>query len=158
MTVAPAAGALADKIGERPLMVTGLSLQAIGTGWLALIAEPGMAYSQMLAPFIIGGVGVSMAIPAAQNSVLGSVDVDALGKAAGANSMMRELGGVFGIALAVAVFAGDRQLRLARVVHGRLRSRDRRHAALAAVGAIAALALPGRRRAPAGLALTPAEA
>ena len=41
--------------------------------WLALIAEPGMAYSQLLAPFILGGVGVSMAIPAAQNSVVGSV-------------------------------------------------------------------------------------
>ena len=73
--------------------------------WLALIAEPGMAYSQMLVPFVVAGVGVSMAIPAAQNSVVGSVAMDAIGKAAGANSMMRELGGVFGIALAVAVFA-----------------------------------------------------
>ena len=37
--------------------------------WVALIAEPGMAYSTLLAPFIVAGVGVSMAIPAAQNSV-----------------------------------------------------------------------------------------
>ena len=106
MTVAPVAGALADRIGERPLMVAGLALQAAGMAWLALIAEPGMAYAQMLAPFIVGGVGVSMAIPAAQNSVVGSVATDAIGKAAGVNSMMRELGGVFGIAVAVAVFAG----------------------------------------------------
>ena len=91
---------------ERPFMVGGLTLQAVGLAWLALIAEPGMAYSHMLAPFIVGGVGVSMAIPAAQNSVLGSVAEDALGKAAGTNSMMRELGGVFGIAVVVAVFAG----------------------------------------------------
>ena len=112
LTVAPVAGALADRIGERPLMVTGLSLQAIGMAWLALIAEPGMAYSQILVPFVVAGVGVSMAIPAAQNSVLGSVAMDAIGKAAGANSMMRELGGVFGIALAVAVFAAAGQLRL----------------------------------------------
>ena len=83
LTVAPVAGALADRIGERPLMVTGLSLQAIGMAWLALIAEPGMAYSQMLVPFVVAGVGVSMAIPAAQNSVLGSVAMDAIGKAAG---------------------------------------------------------------------------
>src|SRR6476660_1917977 len=53
LTVAPVAGALADRIGERPLMVTGLSLQAIGMAWLALIAEPGMAYSALLAPFIV---------------------------------------------------------------------------------------------------------
>ena len=46
ITVAPVAGALADRIGERPLMVVGLSLQAVGMGWLALIAEPGLAYSQ----------------------------------------------------------------------------------------------------------------
>src|SRR5438045_320777 len=51
ITVAPIAGALADKIGERPLMTTGLVLQAAGMGWLALIAEPGLAYSHLLAPF-----------------------------------------------------------------------------------------------------------
>jgi EmrB/QacA subfamily drug resistance transporter len=105
MTVAPVAGALADRIGERPLMVAGLSLQAVGMAWMALIAEPGLTYGQMLAPFLASGIGVSMAIPAAQNSVVGAFGIDAVGKAAGANSMMRELGGVFGIAIAVAVFA-----------------------------------------------------
>ena len=35
-----------------------------------------MAYSEMLAPFIVAGVGVSMAIPAAQNSVVGSVAIE----------------------------------------------------------------------------------
>src|SRR5215212_4452678 len=52
ITVAPVAGALADRIGERPLMVLGLSLQAIGMAWLALIAEPALAYPRMLAPLI----------------------------------------------------------------------------------------------------------
>src|SRR3954447_18472958 len=97
ITVAPVAGALADRIGERPLMVTGLCLQATGMAWLALIADPSMAYTELLGPFIVGGVGVSMAIPAAQNSVLGTAVPEMLGKTAGANSMMRELGGVFGI-------------------------------------------------------------
>jgi hypothetical protein len=54
--------------GERPLMVSGLALQAVGMAWLALIAEVGMAYSQVLAPFVVADVGVSMAIPAGQNS------------------------------------------------------------------------------------------
>ena len=49
MTVAPIAGAVADRIGERPLMVAGLALQAAGMAWLALIAAPGMAYTSMLA-------------------------------------------------------------------------------------------------------------
>ena len=126
ITVAPVAGALADRIGERPLMVVGLSLQAAGMGWLALIAEPGLAYSSMLAPLIVAGVGISMAIPAAQNSAVGSVAMDAIGKAAGINSMMRELGGVFGIAIVVAVFAGAGSYASAVGVHGRVRSRDRR--------------------------------
>jgi len=145
ITVAPVAGALADRIGERPLMVGGLSLQAIGLAWLALIAEPGMAYSEMLAPFIVGGVGVSMAIPAAQNSVVGGVSLEAVGKAAGANSMMRELGGVFGIAVAVAVFAGGGGYASAQAFIDGFTPAILVAAGLALAGAVAGLALPGRR-------------
>ena len=47
-----------------------------------------------------------MTFPAAQNSVVGAVPESAVGKAAGTNSTMRELGGVLGIALGVAAFAG----------------------------------------------------
>jgi EmrB/QacA subfamily drug resistance transporter len=156
LTVAPIAGALADRIGERPLMVGGLSLQAIGMAWLALIAEPGMAYTQMLAPFIVGGVGVSMAIPAAQNSVVGSVADDALGKAAGANSMMRELGGVFGVAVAVAVFAGAGGYASAQAFVDGFTPAILVGGGLALAGAIAGLALPSRRSAVAPIAAVPA--
>jgi EmrB/QacA subfamily drug resistance transporter len=145
ITVAPVAGALADRIGERPLMVTGLSLQVVGMGWLALIAEPGLAYTSMLAPLIISGVGVSMAIPATQNSAVGSVAADAIGKAAGINSMMRELGGVFGIAIAVAVFAGAGSYASAAAFADGFGPAIGVGAALALAGAIAGLALPGRR-------------
>jgi EmrB/QacA subfamily drug resistance transporter len=147
MTVAPIAGALADKIGERPLMVTGLSLQAAGMAWLALIAEPGMSYSQMLAPFIVAGVGVSMAIPAAQNSVVGAAGSDAIGKAAGANSMMRELGGVFGIAVAVAVFGAAGSYASAASFIDGFGPAIGVAAGLSLAGAIVSLALPRRREA-----------
>jgi len=155
LTVAPLAGALADRIGERPLMVTGLALQAAGMGWLALIAEPGMAYTQMLAPFIVAGVGVSMAIPAAQNSVVGSLGDDAIGKAAGANSMMRELGGVFGIALAVAVFAAAGSYASPAAFTDGFGPAIGVAAGLALVGAFAGAALPGRRPAEQAVPLTP---
>jgi EmrB/QacA subfamily drug resistance transporter len=147
ITVAPVAGALADKIGERPLMVTGLSLQAAGMAWLALIAEPGMAYAQMLAPFIVAGVGISMAIPAAQSSVVGGAGSEAIGKAAGANSMMRELGGVFGIAVAVAVFGGAGGYASAASFIAGFGPAIGVAAGLAQAGAIVGLALPGRRAA-----------
>ena len=145
MTVAPLAGALADRIGERPLMVSGLALQATGMAWLALVAEPGMAYSAMLGPFVVAGVGVSMAIPAAQNSVIGSVDPDAIGKAAGVNSMMRELGGVFGIAVAVAVFAGAGSYASAQTFVDGFAPAIGVAAALAFLGSVVALGLPARR-------------
>jgi EmrB/QacA subfamily drug resistance transporter len=104
--VAPVAGKLVDRFGERPFLVAGPLLQAIGMGWIALIANANMDYAQMIAPLMVAGVGISMSFPAAQNSVVGSVPPAAIGKAAGTNSTMRELGGVLGIALGVAAFAG----------------------------------------------------
>ena len=105
LVVAPGAGALADRIGERPLMVGGLVIQAVGMLWLVDLVEPGVSYASLVPALVVAGVGVSLAIPAAQTAVIASVERDAIGKAAGINSTMRGLGGVFGIAVAVAVFA-----------------------------------------------------
>jgi EmrB/QacA subfamily drug resistance transporter len=104
--VAPVAGKLVDRFGERPFLVIGPLLQAVGMGWIALIAEAGMSYGELIAPLIVAGVGISMSFPAAQNSVVSAVPPEAIGKAAGTNSTMRELGGVLGIAIGVAAFAG----------------------------------------------------
>lgn len=94
--VAPIAGALADRIGERPLIAGGLALQAVGLAWLALIADPGLAFSEIVLPSIITGVGASAAIPTSATAVVGAVGLDSVGKAAGANGMLRELGGCSG--------------------------------------------------------------
>jgi EmrB/QacA subfamily drug resistance transporter len=104
--VAPIAGVLADRIGNRPLMVTGLLMQAAGFAWVALIARTGLPYSHMVAPLVLAGVGISTAVPAAQNVVLGAVEPGMIGKASGTQSMMRQLGGALGLAVAVAVFSG----------------------------------------------------
>ncbi|HEX6389037.1 MAG TPA: MFS transporter [Solirubrobacteraceae bacterium] len=104
--VAPIAGMLVDRIGARPLLAGGLTLHAAGLTWIALIADPGMSYAALIAPFIVSGAGISMVFPAAQTAAMEAADADTVGKAAGTNSMMRELGGVFGIAICVAVFAG----------------------------------------------------
>jgi EmrB/QacA subfamily drug resistance transporter len=158
MTVAPVAGALADRIGERPLLVGGLTLQTAGLAWLALIAKPDLPYSHMLAPFIIAGVGVSMAIPSAQNSVVGSVASEALGKAAGVNSMMRELGGVFGIAVAVAVFAATGGYASAQAFTNGFGPAIGVSAGLALAGALAAAVLPSRRTSSAQASASAAQA
>lgn len=147
MTVAPIAGAMADRIGERPLLVCGLLLQAAGLAWLALVVDPGVGYGALLGPLVVAGVGVSLAIPSAQNAVVATVAEADLGTAAGANSMMRELGGVFGVAVAVAVFGGaGGYLSPADFIDG-FGPAIGVSAGLSAIGASAALTLPRRRAA-----------
>ena len=104
--VAPIAGALVNRVGERPLVVCGLLLQAAGMAWIALIAGPNMAYWTMIAPLMVAGAGISMAIPSVQNAAMNAAPPGDLGKASGTFTTMRQLGGVFGLSLAVAVFTG----------------------------------------------------
>ena len=158
ITVAPLVGSLVDRFGERPFMVGGLSLQALGMGWIALLADSGLSYSEFLVPSIVAGVGASMAIPSAQNSVVGSVAHEDIGKAAGANSMMRELGGVFGVAIAVAVFAGAGSYASPAAFLDGFAPAIAVTGALSLVGAIVALALPGRRSAAVSVPVGPVPA
>ncbi|HYZ81888.1 MAG TPA: MFS transporter [Solirubrobacteraceae bacterium] len=104
--VAPIAGALTNRVGERALVTLGLAMQAAGLGWIALIAQPGMTFWHMIAPMVVAGAGVSMAIPPAQNVVVSAVAPADVGKASGAYMTMRQLGAVFGLAITAAVFAG----------------------------------------------------
>ena len=145
--VAPIAGALADRIGERPLLAGGMGLQALGFAWVALIAAPGLSYGALVTPLIVAGVGASMAIPPAASAVLGAVTQEELGKAAGANSMLRELGGVFGIALLVAVFSGTGSYVSSDAFSAGFAPAIGVAAALSLLGAVAAMGIPGRRRA-----------
>jgi EmrB/QacA subfamily drug resistance transporter len=103
--VAPVAGALSDRIGGRPLLASGLALQAIGLGWLAMIESPDVAYVDQVPAFIVCGVGMALFFAPVANVVLGSVRRDREGIASGANNAIRELGGVFGIAVLGAVFS-----------------------------------------------------
>ena len=146
ITVAPAAGALADRIGERLLLSVGLALQAAGFLWLVAVADPGLTYGQLIGPFVLAGVGVSMAIPCAQNAVVGGVDSDSIGAAAGVNSMMRELGGVFGIAVTVAVFAGSGDYGSVLGFLDGFRPAIVTAAGFALVGAVCGVAVPARQR------------
>lgn len=112
--VASIAGKMVNRTGERPLVGTGLVLQALGMAWIGLIVSPDLAYVQLVAPLILAGAGVSMAMPAAQNAVLSSVASSEIGKASGTFNMLRYLGGVFGIAILVAVFARTGNFRSAQ--------------------------------------------
>src|SRR4051794_38653605 len=105
MLVAAPAGILSDKIGGRPLMVTGLALQAIALAGMAAVATPTVPFSHLLLPFIIAGIGMGLFFAPVANVVLSSVSPEEEGKASGANNALRELGGVFGISVLAAIFA-----------------------------------------------------
>lgn len=105
LLVAPLAGAVADRVGPRVVLSSGLLVQALGLGWIALTASRGSSYLTLVAPLVVTGIGTSAALPVTQAAVVGAVaDVD-IGKAAGTNNMLQELGGAVGIASGVAAFS-----------------------------------------------------
>jgi hypothetical protein len=97
---------------------------------------------QLVVPLIVAGAGVSMAMPAAQNAVLNAVAGSEVGKASGAFNMLRYLGGVFGIAILVAVFARMGNLHSAQAFSEGFSVAIAVSAGLSVVAAIAALWLP----------------
>ncbi|MEN3374802.1 MAG: hypothetical protein V7604_157 [Hyphomicrobiales bacterium] len=141
---APIGGALVSRIGERPLIVAGLGLQAIGFAWIALRASPVLPYVEIVVPLIVAGSGVSLAMPAAQNAVLGSVAPAEIGKASGIFNTLRYFGGVFGVALLVAVFAMAGSFRSADAFVAGFVPAMSVAALLSLIGALAGLRLPGR--------------
>jgi EmrB/QacA subfamily drug resistance transporter len=145
LVTAPVAGALVNRVGERALVVAGLILQAAGLIWAGLLVAPGLAYAELVLPLIVAGCGVSMAMPAAQSAVLGAVTPEEIGKASGAFNTLRFLGGVIGIALAVAAFAHAGSLATPQTFSNGFALAIRLCAALSLAGALAGMALPGKR-------------
>ena len=156
--IAPWSGRLADRIGERPLVVSGLLLQAAGFAWIAAVASPQVAYPALLAPMIISGAGIALALPALTKVVVSSVPPGDIGKATGVFSTMRQLGGAFGVAILAAVFAAAGSYASPAAFSNGFAPAIAAAAGLALAAALAALALASRRNpAPAAAAeLAPA--
>jgi len=96
---------VAKRLGDAPTIVLALLVQAAGLAWVALIAKPDMAYAALIAPMILAGVGFALAVTISQKAVVGAVAMPDIGKASGTLGTIRQLGGAFGVAIAVAVFA-----------------------------------------------------
>ncbi|WP_330180777.1 DHA2 family efflux MFS transporter permease subunit [Nocardia sp. NBC_01503] len=140
--IAPVAGRRVNRFGERPLVVLGLVMQAAGFGWIALIARPDLPYPMLLAPFVIAGIGASMAIPSAQSAVLRAVPMTAVGAASGTYSALRQLGGAFGIAVPAAVFAAVGSFASAQAFTDGFAAATVTAALLAVLGALLGLLIP----------------
>ncbi|MDQ2911081.1 MAG: DHA2 family efflux MFS transporter permease subunit, partial [Actinomycetota bacterium] len=144
--VAPIAGALSDRIGGRPLMAVGLALQAGGLAWIAAVSTPTTPYGELVVPFILSGVGMAMYFAPVANVVLSSVRPQEEGQASGANNAIRELGGVFGVAVLASIFAHYGGYRSGESYVNGLVPAIYAGAAVVAVGALAALGVSRGRR------------
>jgi hypothetical protein len=76
--------------------------------------------------------------------VVGSVPRADIGKASGSFTMMRQLGGAFGVAIAAAVFAAAGRYTSAAAFSAGFAPAIAAAAGLALAGALTGLALPGR--------------
>ena len=103
--IAPIAGAMSDRVGGEKLMGLGLALQAAGLAWIASVSTPTTPYSSLVIPFILSGAGMALFFAPVANVVLSAVRPEEEGQASGANNAVRELGGVFGVAVLASIFA-----------------------------------------------------
>jgi MFS family permease len=146
MFIAPVAGALSDRISRKRIIGTGLTLQAIALAWIATVSTPDVPYSALVAPFTVAGVGMALFLAPVANVVLSAVRSSEEGKASGANNAIRELGGVFGVAVLAAVFSHTGGYETAESFSHGMNTAVAVGAAVVGLGAVAAVALPSRRR------------
>jgi EmrB/QacA subfamily drug resistance transporter len=144
--VAPIAGALSDRIGGARLMGIGLVLQATGLGSLAALSTPTTPYAQLVAPFVVSGVGMAMFWAPVANVVLTAVRKQEEGQASGAQNAIRELGGVFGVAVLASVWSHYGSYASGTAFVDGMVPAVWVGAAIVLLGALAAFAIPRRRR------------
>jgi EmrB/QacA subfamily drug resistance transporter len=103
MLVAPFAGILAGRIGSRPVVVTGMALQAVALAWIGALASTTLPYTSLLPAFLMGGLGMGLTFAPLSAAVMGVAGSDD-GQASAVYNTVRELGGVFGVAILGAIF------------------------------------------------------
>jgi predicted MFS family arabinose efflux permease len=150
---APIAGVLAERHGPRPFMATGLALLAGSLAWVAATAGTTTAFGALAAPFALAGAGMALVFSPSASALLSVVSPERAGQASGTNNAIREVGGVFGVAVLSSIFAhaggfGSPQAFVDGFVPAVWVG-----AAVVGLGALVALLLPSRRAgvAPAGV-------
>jgi EmrB/QacA subfamily drug resistance transporter len=128
--VAPFLGRLTDKTGGKYILMSGLSLFAIGMGWLVLIANTHSQWQDFLAPLIVAGLGMGGTFAPLTTVAMREVDPRMAGAASGVLNTVRQVGSVIGTAAVGALL----QNRLA--------------SSLASQATIASAALPAQARGP----------
>jgi EmrB/QacA subfamily drug resistance transporter len=153
MLISPLAGALSDRVGRRPIIVAGLGLLTAGLFWVAWRGSLSTSWIELVLALLIGGVGISMALPTVPTAVLGAVTPQELGKASGINYMAQRFGAVFGVAIGTAVFDSYGRFGSAETVTQGFRPALWACTVFAVLATLAATAM-SPRRSPASVAKT----
>jgi predicted MFS family arabinose efflux permease len=95
----------------------------------------------------MSGVGMALFWVPSANVVLGAVRPEEEGQASGANNAIRELGGVFGVAVLASVFSSYGGYASGQTFVDGLTPAIWIGAAIVLLGAVAAVIIPRRRRA-----------
>jgi len=143
--VAPIAGPLSDRIGGKPLLAAGLALQTAGLAWIAVLTSTSVTYTSLIPAFILSGIGMGLFFVPVATVVFGSVGPDEQGVASGANNSFRELGGTMGVAVLGSVFSAAGSFATPAAFVNGLRPALVVGTVVLALGAVAALLIPGRR-------------
>jgi DHA2 family methylenomycin A resistance protein-like MFS transporter len=97
-------GRLSRRTGDRPLVVAGMLLAALGlAGWAAAGAEP--AYPLLVAPMMAAGFGTSFALTGSTATVMGAAPASYSGAASALFNTARQIGSATGVALGGSLLA-----------------------------------------------------
>ncbi|OIJ90588.1 MFS transporter [Streptomyces sp. MUSC 14] len=97
-------GRLSRRTGDRPLVVAGMLLAALGlAGWAAAGADP--AYPLLVAPMMAAGFGTSFALTGSTTTVMGAAPAPYSGAASALFNTARQIGSATGVALGGSLLA-----------------------------------------------------
>ncbi|MFD4900527.1 DHA2 family efflux MFS transporter permease subunit [Streptomyces sp. NPDC058411] len=113
MTVGPFAGRLADRIGGKYLLLTGLTCYAAGIIAIAYVAAPGAAWFAFVPATLLTGLGVGCIIAPMSTEAMRNVPRHLAGAASGVNNTVRQIGSVIGAAAVGALLQGRLAAELA---------------------------------------------
>lgn len=146
MIAAPIAGYFTDRIGGKWPLVLGLAFQAVGITWIGAVAAADLPYTNLVAPFVITGLGLGMFLPAIADLTIGYAPADMEGMASGASNAVRQLGAALGVSLLGAIFGAYGGYESSEAFADGLSPAMYVAGAVLAVGFVLALALPAARR------------
>src|SRR5512133_1827149 len=145
MVVAPIAGVLSERYGSRAFMATGLAMQAAALAWFAATTTTTVTFGHQAIAFVLAGAGMGLVFAPSASALLSVVSPAQAGQASGTNNAIREVGGVFGVAVLSTIFSGSGSLTSPQAFVDGVVPALWVGAAVVALGALIALVLPRGR-------------